>query len=273
VKLDKRVLAVTIAAICLVAGVAGWLLLAQQSGPTPWNRLFSYSTGASDSTEYGEFLEIHVSAGGATSQASWRAAAASTSQDVYTVDNTYYDQQKITLKLTITITYQNVENIVVDAWMKGIDTADNSYYQYNLASSYSWTLTSGSSKDFSVTKSISQFLTDIGASTTDATVKYTFYVKVTATGSISGKTLTAEIAEQDVTDANGNTIQNHFVLHTESASSNVTPDVSFSSWVASWAGITTTALVLVIGVVVGYVIAKLNVLEIRISKPRRKRGR
>ena len=267
VKLNKRVLIGAVVVVA-IAGLLGYLLWPRPSGPVV-NQLFGQSHSASDSTQYGEYLDVRVNVGGETSSASWAASYTGSAQSqVYTVDGTYYSQEKISISLSITITYSKVSNVkIVSAYIKAVDTADSSSFNPISVSNFDWEsngLSSGQSKSWSYgPKYIGDFLSSAGASTTDATIDFKIYVKVQGTGTVSGETLTAEITEQKFQT-------NHFVLETQSTSAEANPSVSFSSWVASWGDIATGAILLIIGVIVGYVLARTGMMEVRLQRPRRK---
>lgn len=264
VKLNKRVLIGAVVVVA-IAGLLGYLLWPKPSGPVV-NQLFGRSYSATDSTQYGEYLSVQLNVGGGTS-ASWAASyTGSASQWVYTVNGTYKSQEQVTIKISLSVSYANVEGItLVDAYIKAVDTADNSYKVYDLADNVALSGSSPISWSNQVTRSISNHLTDAGASTSDATIAYYVYVKVQATGSISGQTLTAEIPLTKFTAL-------HYLHQQEKTQAEATPSVTVASWMASWASITTTAVVLIIGVVVGYVIAKLGVVEVQVRKPRRRKS-
>ena len=200
-------------------GVYYYMLALQPTGG-------AVATGTSTAraeTPYGESLEIRLGSGAQTS-ASWLAAEASTSQNVWTVNGTYKSQAQVTLGYSITITYSNVNNIkIVLLYIKAVDAADNSNYQYTLASNKALSGSSPITDSGSTTKTISQHLTDCQASTSSAQIKYYIYCQVQATGTISGQTLTATVSETWFATLN-------YQQSTESASASVTPTVSVASW-------------------------------------------
>jgi len=266
-KVNKRTLLLCVVGLA-VAGVIGWLLWSSLSGPYVWNTLLNAVTGASDSTAYGEYIDVKVNVGGETS-GSWTGAyTGSAESQVYTVDGTYYSQQKISISLSITITYSKVSGItIVSAYVKAVDTADSSSFNPISVSNFDWEangLSSGQSKSWSYGPTgISSFLSSAGASTSSATIDFYVYVKVQGTGTVSGETLTAEITEQKFDS-------HQFVLETQSTTAEATPSVSFSSWVASWGIIATGSVLLIIGVIVGYVLGK-GIVEVRVRRPRGRR--
>jgi len=146
----------------------------------------------------------------------------SESQNVYEVDGTYKSQEQVTLSYSLSVSYSNVENIQATVKIKAIDSGDNSYYEYALASSKTLSGSSPISDSGSTQKSITQHLTDIDASLTGATVNYQIYCQVTATGTISGDTLTAEVAYTQFGSL-------EYQRSTESSSAEVTPTVSVAS--------------------------------------------
>jgi len=219
---DKKILAV-ILIVALAAGVAAYFLLQEEGA-----QVFQFGeqfTGQAE-TPYGESLEIELTAGGETEAgtSSWLAAAASTSQNVYTVNGTYKSQEQVTLSYSLSVSYSNVGSITnVETSITAVDTADQSSYKYVLASNKTLSGASPISDSGSQTVTITQHLTDAGASTTSATIEYKVYCKVTAVGSISGATLTAEIPLTKFTAL-------QYQQSTESASADVTPTVSVASW-------------------------------------------
>ena len=208
--------------VCIVAGGVAYYLMTPR---VVAGAKSTYSTTASDETPYGEKIEIHLDTGTETQgQASWMASYSETaSQNVYTVDGTYADQEQVTLSYSLTVTYSNVENIKATVKIKAVDDSDSSYYEYVLASAKSLTGTSPISDSGSTTRSIVDHLTDCDASTSSATIKYHIYCKVTGTGSISGETLTAEIPYTQF-------CSHSYQQSTESATAEVTPTVSVASW-------------------------------------------
>jgi len=185
----------------------------------------SATNEASAETPYGERLEIRLNTGTETSgSASWLASYSdSASQQVYTVDGTYADQEQVTLSYSLTVTYSNVNNIKATVKIKAVDQADSSYHEYALASNKALSGASPISDSGSTTRSIVDHLTDCDASTSSATIKYHIYCKVTGTGAISGETLTAEIPYTEF-------CSHSYQKQTESATADVTPIVSVASW-------------------------------------------
>jgi len=190
---------------------------------------------ASDSTPYGESLEIKIGSGSSTSgqasvinvafPASWLASYTdSSSQNVYTVDGVYKSQEQVTLSYSLTVTYANVENIEATVKIKAIDAADSSFYEYTLANGKALSGASPISDNGQVVKSITEHLTDIDASTSGATVQYQIYAQVTGTGAVSGETLTAEVPYTQF----GELV---YQQSSESSSAEVTPTVSVASYV------------------------------------------
>jgi len=183
------------------------------------------TTGATAETPYGERLQIKLNTGTETSgSASWLASYSDTaSQNVYTVDGTYVDQEQVTLSYSLSVSYSNVENIQATVKIKAVDSADSSYYEYVLANAKSLSGTSPISDSGSTTCSIVSHLTDCDASTTSATINYEIYCKVTGTGSISGQTLTAEVPYTQFAS-------HSYQRSTEEATATVTPSISVQSW-------------------------------------------
>ncbi len=218
-KQKRYVLAAVIAA---VAVLAAYLLLAPAAivaGAVAQN-----TTSGSASTPFGESIDITLGTNAQTSaKASWFAAVASSSQNVWTVNGTYKSQALVTLGYSLSVSYAQVSNIqIVSLYIKAVDNADSSSYTYTLANAKSLSGTSPISDSGSTTKSISQHLTDAAASA-PATVKYYIYCRVQGIGVVSGQTLTAEITETYFA-----TLQ--YAQSTESTSANITPDVTVASF-------------------------------------------
>lgn len=173
-------------------------------------------------TPFGEYISIKLGTSAQTSAASWQAAVAEASQNVWTVNGTYKSQAQVTLGYSLQISYANVQNIqIVSLYVKAVDAADSSSYTYTLASGKSLTGASPISDSGSTQKSISTHLSEVAASS-PATVRYYIYCKVQAQGSTSGQTLTAEVTETYFATL-------VYTQQTESASATVTPTVDVAS--------------------------------------------
>lgn len=194
----------------------------------------------SDSTQYGETLNINVSVGGETLEGSWSTPSklpapmralitaqlsADASQNIYTVNSSYYNQQKVQYSVTVSVTGTQVQNVqLANLTLKCIDAADGS--KYNWLAVLSQDITLPYSHEWTGWQYISDHLTNVQASTTDATIQYKVYAKVTAIGSVSGQTLTAQTGGGQFTQFTAY----HFVYVTEGTSTTVTPSVSPASW-------------------------------------------
>jgi len=199
------------------------------------------TNSAEANTPFGESIEITIGSGTETSGtaslwdksqlASWLASYSdSDSQNVYQVNGTYKSQEQVTLSYSLSVTHSNVEDIHATVKIKAVDKSDNSNHEYTLASSKSLSGSSPISDSGSTQKTIAQHLTDVDASLTSATVKYEVYCQVTATGSISGETLTATISYTPF-----GCLQ--YQRSSESSEANVTPSVSVSSWLDDYLGL------------------------------------
>jgi len=221
-KQQKTLLLVVLIAVAAIAG--GVYLFMPRLIP---GASAAGTTSSSAETPFGEKLEIKLTSGTETSGTAsiWTMSYQdSQSQNVYEVDGAYKSQEQVTLSYSLSVTYSNVESITVDTlYIKAVDDSDSSSYTYTLASSKSLSGTSPISDSGSTQKSISQHLTDADASLTSAIINYKIYCKVTATGSISGQTLTAEITETQFGS-------HSYVRSTESAQADVTPTVSVAAW-------------------------------------------
>jgi len=218
---DKEVKIVALLLIIAVVGAVAYYLMQPQQILYQWGEQL---TGHAE-TPFGESIDINLDVGGETSgTTSWLTSYQdSTSQNVYTVDGTYASQELVTLAYSASVTYANVENIKITVKIKAIDQSDQSSYEYILANAKPLSGASPISDSDSVQKSITQHLTDCEASTSDATINYDVYAQVTATGTISGQSLTATIPYT-------NFASKHYVQSSESASAEVTPQVSVASW-------------------------------------------
>lgn len=245
---QKRLTIIAVAAAVIIA-----LIIFLYAFPGESGLIVKAVNTARSETPYGEYLEIKLDTTARTQQASWHAATASASQNVWTVNGTYKSQGQVTLGYSLTVTYANVQNIqLVSLYIKAVDNADSSSYTYTLASNKPLSGSSPISDSGSTQKTISQHLSDCQASSTGATIKYYIYCKVQATGSISGQTLVAEITETWFTTL-------VYSQHTESTSANVTPSVTVSSWLDFLdrnSDIIVAAAIMAIGCIVVYAILK-----------------
>jgi len=213
---------IAIVAVAVVVG-AVWFIVGDNESPLGLN--YQSTSEASDSTPYGESLEISLNSGAQTSTgASWTASYSdSSSQDIFTVNGTYKEQEQVTLGYSLSVTYANVESIkITSLYIKAVDNADSSEYTYTLADNKALSGASPISDSDSVVKSISQHLSDVGASSS-STIKYYIYAQVQGTGTVSGATLTATIPETQFTTL-------VYSQQSESANADVTPTVSVASW-------------------------------------------
>ena len=184
-------------------------------------------------TPYGESMDVHINVGGQTKEASFHASVSgSTSQTKYTVNGTWASQSKIQFQVQVQVTGTNIQNIKVNYLkVKGVDNADNSYHEYSAASyGYSFPDQIGTSPPASKTYTfpssaiaISTHLTDCGASTSSATIKYYITIEVQSTGTKSGQTLTVTISYTWFTT-------NNYQQETESSSTTVSPEVLVTSF-------------------------------------------
>jgi len=212
--------------IIIVLGVAAYFLM-------PIKKEFSFSESFSSKakTPYGESLEIKLNVGGKTYQGSFIAVWENVTQNIWLVNSTYKEQGMISFSLSLQVVGNKITDCQVEnAYIKAIDTSDNSYATY-VFGAYPISITldtsyRGSWSPSTVEKTISDHLTDCGAATT-CTIKYVIYVRVTAKGEESGQTLVAEIPETH--PDNPFTVLN-FERETEESSVGVTPQVVVSSW-------------------------------------------
>jgi hypothetical protein len=193
------------------------------------------TTGASAETPYGEKLEIEIGSGAETSgEASmiqqWTASYQdSESQQVYEVDDVYKSQEQVTLSYSLTVTHANVESIAATVKIKAIETTLD--HEYALATNKALSGVSPISDSGQTQRTILEHLgTDIGCSTDSATVQYQIYAQVTATGSISGDTLTATVAYTQFGELS-------YVRSTESSAAEITPQIQVASNIEKYLGL------------------------------------
>ncbi len=231
---DRQILIVSLVVLVLVS--AGAYMALAQPGFMPGSRVTGTSSSSAE-TPYGESIEISVGAGSETSGAaswfqrnpeavaSWFASYSdSDSQDVYEVNNTYKSQEQVTIEADLAVTHSNIDDLTATVKVKAVDkgTPANEH-EYTLANSADIYAGSPTSDSWDTTPSISAHLTSVGGSTTDETVQYQIYCQVTATGSISGDTLTATISYTPYGTL-------HYEQSSESSDASVTPSISVSSF-------------------------------------------
>jgi hypothetical protein len=203
--------------------------------------LVGLTSEAEATTPYGESLSIELTSGSSTSgTASWlndqlasfTASYDDTdSQNVYEVNSTYKSQEQVTLEYSASVPYANVDSITITVKIKAIDKGTPANYnEYILANAKSISGVTPISDSGDTTPSIVQHLTDIGGSTTSETVEYQIYAQVQGTGTISGDTLTAEVAYTPF----GTLV---YAQSSESSTVEMTPTVSVASYIDEAAGL------------------------------------
>lgn len=207
---------------------------------------------AEASTPFGESLAITLGSSSQTSGtasfwdksqlAAWLAYSDSDSQIVYEVNSTYKSQELVELGYTLSVTYSQVSNIEATVKIKAIDDADDSEYEYTLANAKSLSGASPINDNGNTQPSITTHLGHVVASTTDATIYYQIYAQVTATGTVSGETLTATIPYTKFGAL-------HFEQSSESSEANVTPTLTVTSWYDQQLGLPDGALLNFISIV------------------------
>ena len=215
---------------------------------------------AEATTPYGESLEIEIGSGTETSgqasvidfvmPASWIAYVGSDTQNVYDVDGTYKSQEQVTLSYTLSVTYSSVTAITATVKVKAVYSANN--FEYNLATGKALSGASPIADSGNTVKTISAHLTDVSCPLTGGTVTYEIYCQVTATGTVSGETLTATVAYTQF----GSLI---YTRTTESSGAEVTPTVSVASWFDEALGLPNGSafiIAVIILVAVGYKVVK-----------------
>lgn len=193
------------------------------------------TTGASAETPYGEKLEIEIGTGAETSGTAsmiqrWTSSYQDgESQYVYEVNGTYKSQEQVTLSYSLAVTHANVETIKATVKIKAVESTYD--HEYTLASQKSLSGSSPINDNGQTQRTILEHLgTDIGCSTDSATVQYQIYAQVTATGTISGDTLTATV---DYTQFGALS----YVRSQESSAAEVTPQVQVASYIEEYLGL------------------------------------
>ena len=199
--------------------------------------LVGLTSEAEATTPYGESLSIELTSGSSTSAAaswlnSWYASYDDTDdQDVYTVNSTYKSQEEVTLEYSASVPYANVDSITITVKIKAIDKdTPANFNEYTLANAKGISGATPISDSGDTTPSIVQHLTDIGGSTTSETVQYQIYAQVQGTGTISGDTLTAEVAYTSF----GTLV---YAQSSESSTVEMTPTVSVASIIDTGLGL------------------------------------
>jgi hypothetical protein len=240
--------------LVIVAGGA-YIALAQ---PSFMPGASTSGTGSSSAeTPYGESIEISIGGESQTSgSASWfqknPEAVASwfasyqdgDSQNVYTVNSTYKSQETVTIESSLAVTWSNVQSLTTTVKVKALDkgTPTNNH-EYTLANNVDIQAASPTSDNWDTAPSINAHLTSVGGSTTSETVEYQVYCQVTATGTISGDTLTATIAYTPY----GTLVYDQ---SSEANSATVTPSVSVTSYYDQALGLPDGALVTMLAILV-----------------------
>jgi len=234
--MDRQKTLLIFLALTLVVVAAGAYIALGQPSFMPGASATGTSSSSAE-TPYGESISISIGAGSETSGsaswfqrnpdsvASWFASLQdSDSQDVYEVNSTYKSQEQVTIQAQLAVTHSNIDDLHATVKVKAIDkgTPSNNH-EYTLANNVDIYAASPTDDSWSTTPSISTHLTDVGGSTTSETVQYQIYCEVTATGSISGDTLTATIAYTPY----GTLV---YEKSSEQNSANVTPSVSVTSY-------------------------------------------
>ena len=234
---DRRPLIILVIIVLAIAASYAYMVYG-----TPISIQGATNSGQSSTlaeTPYGEKLEISLGSGAETSgtasflelrapgTASWFASYDDTdSQNVYQVNGTYKSQELVTMEYSLSVTHANVASItttvIIKAYEKGTPA---NYNDYTLANGKSLSGGSPIADSGSTVPSILQHLTDVGGSTTSEVVGYDIYCQVTATGTISGDTLTATIPYTHFGAFS-------FSQSSESSTAQVTPTISAASWEA-----------------------------------------
>ena len=224
-------------AIIVLAIAAGYAYMVYGTPIPVQGATNSGSSSTLAETPYGEILEISLESGTETSgvasfleirapdTASWFASYDDTdSQNVYEVNGTYKSQEQVTMEYSLSVTHSNVASITATVKIKAYEKATPAnYHEYTLANSKSLSGVSPIADSGSTVPSILQHLTDVGGSITSEVVGYDIYCQVTATGTISGDTLTAIIPYTHFGAFS-------FARSSESSTAQVTPTISAASW-------------------------------------------
>jgi len=252
--------------------IAAYYLATSVEWFAPWLQSPPFEIWAGNET-YGEWIRITVRVSGGSYDKALAAYALSGQQyDYWLVDGNYYPEQKIHMKVTVTIEYQNVHNIkIVDCYIKAVDNGDaTKNYKYDFADNVA---VSGSSPitwvSDEIVKLIRQHIqTDLGCTWNSGTINYYVYCKVVATGDDTGNTYTAELSETQFASHN-------YEYRSESLGGEVDPEVTFSSWVADGlvlGGASAIAIAL-IGAVLVFRGGRKHVRRVRRTSKRGKRKR
>ena len=213
---------------------------------------------AEASTPYGESISIKIGSGAETSgeasvvdfvaPASWLASYSdSTTQDVYDVDGTYKSQEQVTMSYSLSVTYTSVESITATVTVK--TAYDVNDHEYSLATSKALTGVSPISDSGQTQESITTHLTALTCPLTGGTVTYDIYAQVTATGTVSGETLTATVPYTQF----GSLV---YTRTTESGSAEVTPTVSVASWMDDALGLPQGSAITIVAIAAAIVAYK-----------------
>ena len=212
---------------------------------------------AEASTPYGESISIKIGSGAETSgeasvvdfvaPASWLAYVGSESQQVYDVDGTYKSQEVVTMSYSLSVTYTSVESITATVTVKAVYDVND--HEYPLASSKALTGVSPISDSGSTTPSITTHLTALTCPLTGGTVTYEIYAQVTATGTVSGETLTATVPYTQF----GSLV---YTRTTESSEAQVTPTVSVASWMDDALGLPQGSAITIVAIAAAIVAYK-----------------
>ena len=209
--------------------IAAYYLATSVEWFVPWLQSLDFTVSAGNETA-AEWIRITVRvSGGSYDRALAAYALSGTSRSYWLVDDTYYVEQKIHLKVRVTIEYQNVHDIkIADTYIKAVDANDDTKnYKYDFADNVAVSGPSPITWDSSeIVKAIETHIrTDLGCTWNNGQINYIVYCVVNAVGDYTGYTYTAELTETQFASHN-------YEYVTESLSGEVTPEVTFSSWIA-----------------------------------------
>lgn len=182
---------------------------------------------AEASTPWGESLEISLDSLTKTSSASMFSASyqETDTESAWTVNTTYKSQEMVTLAYDLDVTYTQVSNIEATVKIKAIDRSDASYYEYTIANAKSLGGASPIEDSGDTGRTIQgHIISDIVASTSGALIQYEIYCQVSATGTVSGETLTATIPYTQFTSL-------YYDYELQQSIIEVDPSITVTSWI------------------------------------------
>jgi len=191
--------------------------------------------GNKASTPYGERLSIKLGVNGKATQGSWMGSVSGGASNLlYDVSGTVNDAsfsdvadaEKITITFDLSVSGSYITNVqIVSFYLKVKDKDGTGTKTFTIiGSATSITIPYNNTYTALNNYAISTLISDVSGNTNNDELLFLVYIKVTATGSKSGQTLTAEINEEQFADLT-------FTHLTEQNQATVSPSVSVSSWI------------------------------------------